>query len=357
MEDYKFTKEHTKIAKGIAIILMLTHHLFAFPDRILPPNYYIHLFGLNIEHTIGVFGKVCVAMYLFLSGYGLCSMEMKRKIYIKDLLNKIRSLYLNYWIVFILFIPVGFLMFNVKFNLYEFIKNFIGISSSYVGEWWFFRIYIYMILIFIVIRKRIGNTLLEACIKIGGLYFIYAAILFIIRIYPNNEVIKSTFLYKELMNILFLQIVFWIGYISCKFNLYSIIKQNLIKYKLDRRLFYVSICIILIILRGKISTSTLFDFIIAPIFIFASVNIIYDTRCKIVFEYLGKHSTNMWLTHSFFCYTYFQKVTYAPKISIIILMWLIILSNFSSHIVNYIMRSINSIHKRFSKAITKAINN
>lgn len=33
MENY-FTKEDTKVIKGIAIILMLTHHLWGFPDRI-----------------------------------------------------------------------------------------------------------------------------------------------------------------------------------------------------------------------------------------------------------------------------------------------------------------------------------
>ena len=34
MEQLNFTKEYIKIVKRVAILLMRTHHLFAFPDRI-----------------------------------------------------------------------------------------------------------------------------------------------------------------------------------------------------------------------------------------------------------------------------------------------------------------------------------
>lgn len=73
MRELNFTKEHTKIAKGIAILLMLTHHLFAFPDRIHLDQGYISLFSIgdnNIEFIMGVFGNICISMYIFLSGYG-----------------------------------------------------------------------------------------------------------------------------------------------------------------------------------------------------------------------------------------------------------------------------------------------
>ena len=68
MRELNFTKEHTKIAKGVAILLMLTHHLFAFPDRIHLDQGYISLFsigGNNIEFIMGVFGNICVSMYIF----------------------------------------------------------------------------------------------------------------------------------------------------------------------------------------------------------------------------------------------------------------------------------------------------
>jgi len=58
--DYSISLNETNAVKGIAIIAMLLHHLF-----------YTHPeFGF-VVHQIGLIGKVCVAMFLFLSGYGL----------------------------------------------------------------------------------------------------------------------------------------------------------------------------------------------------------------------------------------------------------------------------------------------
>jgi len=39
IKKYEFTKLHTQIAKGIAITLMMIHHLFAFPYRIQNVSY------------------------------------------------------------------------------------------------------------------------------------------------------------------------------------------------------------------------------------------------------------------------------------------------------------------------------
>lgn len=68
-----FDKRQTNVAKGIAIILMLCHHLF-FND---PKSY--DLFsslcilsnGVPIDSFLADFAKVCVSIFLVLSGYGL----------------------------------------------------------------------------------------------------------------------------------------------------------------------------------------------------------------------------------------------------------------------------------------------
>ena len=72
MENLEFTKKDTAIIKGVAIICMFMHHLFAFPDRIKAGSSYISLFsmsGIGFEILLGAFGKICVAMFLFLSGF------------------------------------------------------------------------------------------------------------------------------------------------------------------------------------------------------------------------------------------------------------------------------------------------
>lgn len=60
--------------KGIALLLMLACHLWAFPDRIpyevkIGTNIYVSDMELTV--AIGTFGKICVPIYMFLGGYGL----------------------------------------------------------------------------------------------------------------------------------------------------------------------------------------------------------------------------------------------------------------------------------------------
>ena len=67
-----FDKRQTNIAKGVAVLLLLWHHLFYNK-----PEYYerftsIFVYqGVPIECRIATFCKVCVAIFLVLSGFGL----------------------------------------------------------------------------------------------------------------------------------------------------------------------------------------------------------------------------------------------------------------------------------------------
>lgn len=92
MENY-FTKEDTKIIKGIAIILMLIHHLWGFPDRIIGGElkHILNIDGKSIISLIGAYGKICVSIFFFLGGYGIY-MNAKKKNF--DLLEKIKGLYI-----------------------------------------------------------------------------------------------------------------------------------------------------------------------------------------------------------------------------------------------------------------------
>jgi len=61
---FALTKQDTAVLKGIAIIAMLMHHLWGCPPDWVEP--YTGVLGF-----FGNVGKVCVAIFLFCSGYGL----------------------------------------------------------------------------------------------------------------------------------------------------------------------------------------------------------------------------------------------------------------------------------------------
>lgn len=62
----KFDKRVTNICKGIAVILMLIHHIF--PGM---TGYGLKLANTWVLPQVAILGKVCVSIFLVLSGYGL----------------------------------------------------------------------------------------------------------------------------------------------------------------------------------------------------------------------------------------------------------------------------------------------
>lgn len=63
----KFDKNVTGQMKALALLFMLVHHLWKHGEMV---HYGDIAYG-GILEQIGVFGKICVGIYLFLSGYGL----------------------------------------------------------------------------------------------------------------------------------------------------------------------------------------------------------------------------------------------------------------------------------------------
>ena len=98
MEEKIFNSYNSKVIKGLGILLMLIHHLFAFNNRISNVEYIsiINTNGtLTLEYYIAVFARICVPIYLFVGGYGLYykySNESKTKkkniiVFVKELYN------------------------------------------------------------------------------------------------------------------------------------------------------------------------------------------------------------------------------------------------------------------------------
>ena len=66
----KFTINDSNIMKGTAIILMLIHHLF-FSEEYIQKCTLILPFEGNFLLLLSSLSKVCVAIFVVISGYGL----------------------------------------------------------------------------------------------------------------------------------------------------------------------------------------------------------------------------------------------------------------------------------------------
>ena len=103
--DKIITKNKSKSIKFIAVCLMITYHLFAFPARIVEVSYnsLFEIGGQTIEFYISRAGGICVGMFTFLSGYGLY-ISYNKNISYKGIFKRIYNFYKKYWLVFFIFI-------------------------------------------------------------------------------------------------------------------------------------------------------------------------------------------------------------------------------------------------------------
>ena len=147
--------------KGIAILAMLFHHMYGAPPPEVEPY-------TGILAWIGVLGKVCVAMFLFCSGYGLAAQykPLSIKDDIKFILRRLTKFYLNYWVIFIIFVPVTYFVFGRTLTdaygehvsiAKRLVIDLFGLQgfSSYNITWWFNKLIIILYLLFPLLFRAV----------------------------------------------------------------------------------------------------------------------------------------------------------------------------------------------------------
>lgn len=94
---------------AIALMYMLWHHLFAFPNRLLPGSDYQTIFGDHayaLLREVADFGNICVPIFAFISGYALSKNWDSFASYKKVGIRALKFL-TGYWIVFGIILLVG----------------------------------------------------------------------------------------------------------------------------------------------------------------------------------------------------------------------------------------------------------
>ena len=67
----KFSKDDTLCMKGIAILILFFHHNYLGPDRWLNSPISFYPFSQSQIMYIAKFLKICVGIFVFLTGYGM----------------------------------------------------------------------------------------------------------------------------------------------------------------------------------------------------------------------------------------------------------------------------------------------
>ena len=377
-----FTKENTKQIKGIAILLMMAHHLFAFPDR-MPYGTMIqtpfHISGMELTELIGGFGKICVSIYMFMGGYGLfkryASCEEK-KVECNRLGSDIIKLYKAYWKVLLIMVPIAFMFFSnqgqycvdevicTRYNgwtIKDFIQNFFGLSRTFNSEWWFFWSYLLALFegyIFIEIFKNKKNLYLE----IGTVILWSVLLIGVFPVLPFEEgysVLWNNAWYNEICLGSEFVILFFVGIIFAKYSIFEGWKTYLSQLKKVEKLIVSMLGIGLAVYVRQFFLKMEFDIVLAPLFIFVCYVFIEESHfLKRPLGFLGAHSTNMWLVHTFFCFYFgaIAKFIYGFNNESISYILLFGLSLVSSILINVFWKLIGKGYVLLGNCFTKRSN-
>lgn len=299
----------TNILKGIAICAMLIHHIYACPPDGYGP------FG-SVLSFLGGLGKCCVAMFLFCSGYGLAvkygqESNHTLKSSAKFVLRRLLKFYSNYWFIFLIFVPIGVFVFDIPLSarygehvnlIKELGFDLLGIQggNSYNITWWFNKLIILLYLAFPLLFlavKKLNWWMLPVSLIVSRL---------------SHTFVLSFANYYDL---LFWQFPFVLGILWRKNENSLGSACNWVK---THRTVATGVTLIALVLAIVCRMYPIIphysglhlDAYIAVFTAILTVVVLDKLRISSVLAFLGRHSANIYLTHTFIGGYWFPSLLY-----------------------------------------------
>lgn len=315
----KFDVRQTNIVKGTALLLLLCHHLFlTTADRYISV---LMLGDVPFERLFAEYGKCCVAMFMFCSGYGLyksytafLQKRQDKPIWKTDIVfvkNRLLKLLANYWVVFILFVPLGLLFGRRFYEIYgsdplHYLADIFGVSYLFYdinytmnATWWYMGIIILYYLLFPLLMKPFMR-----------LPTLVTAIAIAIAFLPLH--LKQTYLGAFLLG----------AYFANK-ALFEKVDKVLHSLWLKIPLLLVMLAVVSVVRFHLNQISMLSAMRFDAIYVIPVILICYLllSRVKVLgrfLEALGQKSGLIFLFHTFITYYYFRDLLFSVKQSTLI---------------------------------------
>ena len=362
MKNYTFSKVDTSCVKGLAVIMMLWHHLFTFPEKlndgITFQNIYIFKNGQTLEYILGDFGKLCVAIFIMISGYGVYkSFRVTNENYTENIVRRVKNIYIKFWEVFIIFVPIGLILHSEKITNYkmDWIKNFFALETNFNGEWWFLTQYILIILmlpfLFGWLNRKKANMWTDIFYIITFNVVVYTVLFPFVGSNSYFSAFSTSYYWNKMSSAIGMVPMFLMGAYMAKYNIVEKVLQML-NNNVKIKLFGLITLWCVFELRGNWIQRCQWgwdqmDFIYAALFIVVCACLLEGIEVlKKGLNLIGKHSTGIWLTHSFFCYYYCSSIIYAPRNPILIFLFLLVVSVATDWLMVWLYDHIKRICKK-----------
>lgn len=353
--NFNFSKEKTEYIKGMAILLMLFHHFFGFPEWQQGVSYIgIPLRVHTLEFAIGRFAHICVALFAFVTGYGMYFSYRSGGIFRKSVRRGVSFLVGYAVILFGAAIPVNLMLGKTDITFSLIVQNLFALDNTLVSFAWYVRFYLALLLtlpLFFRIMSRHALVTLPLFTALPPLLGLAVS-----RIASTDPaVIKCVYLTSEYL--LWLPCAL-MGICFAKYGLFGLFDRA--AQPLGRARLPILACLsaILAYFRAYFpeTVSGIFnlDCIYAPVFVFllCSLSECLPRLAKRFLRLMSRHSMNIWFLHSLFFFRTAQlmPIAYFPRISVLIIAWVILLLLPLSAAANAVHSCIMSMFSRGGKS-------
>lgn len=305
--------------KGVAIMMMLFLHLFSNPSFASEAT---PLLWVGDTPFATILARACgpVGFFLTCSGYGLAYAHLNGRLHYKDQLKRTAKLYLNYWLILLIFVGIGhFLFTNFKAGTFQTtVANVTGWDTdAYDHPAWFLLPYCII---------SISSPVTFRCIDKYGIKRSLACtlILCIFSMYVISRHIAPVKAYHEWYTIIFtyfdLLFSFTFGAAICYMTKRG---RVLIPFLHDRQ-WLVRVLVVMWFCVHCLTGSALFGTFMMCVFVVLYLNLNIQGVTRRILTELGNKSMVMWLTHAFIYGPFFHDEIYGARYPILIFLTLLI---------------------------------
>ena len=307
----ELSKSDTTAVKGIAILLMLWHHLFLNTMT----------YGA-LTHSLAVVFKVCVALFLFVSGYGLTKQYSQlEKPYFKNtvkfLLRRYINFFLSYWFCFVLVVVVGNVCGYSFSEAYPVGRNLLKCVlldaagqmgyNSYLNPWWFNKMIIQLYLVFPILFLIISNKYLS---------WVGLALIIVVQLYAKSIPGNMFFIVEGGLP------AFYLGMLCARCRVAP--EANNGKWRPLLLFAGLLVCVGLAILHLRVVKDPYVAVLLRALMAFCVIvayKSIGDKHISVL-EFVGKYATIMYLIHMLFI-RLLSGVIYGMKYSVLVFVVLV----------------------------------
>ena len=297
----------SNILKGVALLLLFAHHLFYVQNGLYDDVNIYH--SWNLVHQIGLYGKLCVAIFVFLSGYGL-TVKAEKDGGIKNLksfyLHRFKKLYLSYWYIWLLFVPVSYFVFGRTFSVvyhdgivFKLLLDFLGLLNcigllGYNATWWFMSCIILLYLLFPLLYKFARTN------------------------WPLSIALAMTITFLPLVNV-----VNPIRYYVITFVLGILYALKILPPPSSKETVFTFLLFLILSVCRIFGDPILIDCILSLLLVHLYTYVRVPNGVAHILEIIGRHSMNIFLFHTFIYYYWFREIIYAPRNPVVIYAFLL----------------------------------